>query len=395
LGDLRISESLPPARVFGDDRETVAVLTAGTDAPRTAAAADLSVQRAEGLDGRKVQIAAGEIPLPDGLAYVWLDRASVAQRLDTKNEAMRLWQLGQASPPRRRSPSSIVLRWQIDPHSVKPETGGYRLVEESPGQARFTVRAFNLGEQPANFRLSLDFGDAAARVSSENPCAVRVPAAGFADAGWDVDLTEAFTRHDQVEATVRPVGEVPERTLPLAVTLIGEPTVAQGLARHPRHVRLPLGESARWQPNIPPHGRLSLDPQQDGSIRMNVSFMDGDRWVYPYFALPEDLDLSGFRALVLRARCERRATVRVLVWEGTRGVAYLTSKSVVPADGKWHAAEVRFEDLTLSGANAPDDNGRLDLAQVRRISLGMNSDVPENRLEISEAYLVGPMADAK
>jgi hypothetical protein len=48
----------------------------------------------------------------------------------------------------------------------------------------------------------------------------------------------------------------------------------------------------------------------------------------------------------------------------------------------------------LSGANAPDDNGRLDLPQVRRISLGLNSDAAENRLEISEVYLAGPPAAA-
>ena len=55
------------------------------------------------LDGRKIEVSgAGEVPLADGLAYVWFDRASVAQRLDTQTEAMRLWQLGQTPPPRRR-----------------------------------------------------------------------------------------------------------------------------------------------------------------------------------------------------------------------------------------------------------------------------------------------------
>jgi hypothetical protein len=47
-------------------------------------------------------------------------------------------------------------------------------------------------------------------------------------------------------------------------------------------------------------------------------------------------------------------------------------------------AVVRFQDLILSGANAPDPNGRLDLDQVRRISIGMNSRADENRLEVSD-----------
>ena len=192
LGDLRLGESAPAARVFGDQRETVAVLTAGTNAPQTAVVGDLPVLRAEALDGRRIQVnGAGEIPLTDGLAYVWFARASVAQRLDTQTEAMRLWQLGQTPPPRRESPSPIILRWQIDPAAFKPETAGYRVVGETPGKSRLAVRAFNLSEQPAEFRLALDAGDAPVRVSGENPCAVRVPAAGFADAVWEVDLSDS------------------------------------------------------------------------------------------------------------------------------------------------------------------------------------------------------------
>ena len=135
---------------------------------------------------------------------------------------------------------------------------------------------------------------------------------------------------------------------------------------------------------------MTLESQSDGSVRLTVSFTNGNRWVYPYFTLSDDVDLSRFSALILRARCERPATVRVFLWEGQRGVGYLTAGGIVPADGKWHAAEIRFADLTLSGANAPDADGRLDLSQVRRISFGMNSDAAENRLEIGEAYLVGP-----
>jgi hypothetical protein len=396
LGDLCLGESAPAARVFGDQHEAVAVLTAAAGTSQTAVVGDLPVRRAEALDGRKIEVSgAGEVPLSDGLAYVWFDRAAVAQRLDTQTEAMRLWKLGQTPPPRRQSPSPIVLRWQIDPAALKPETAGYRVVGEAPGKARLAIRAFNLGEQPAEFRLVLDAGEAPVRISGENSRAVRVPAAGFAEADWEVDLSEAFALSDHIKIVVRPTGDVPERTLPLAVSLIGQPTIAQQLARYAQRVRLPFGEAARWQPNIPSHGRLDLKPQPDNSVSFSARFTNGDRWVYPSFQLPDELDVSRFSALVLRARCERPAAVRVFLWEGDRGVGYLTATSIIPADGQWHAAEVRFDELTLSSANAPDDNDRLDLGQVRRIAIGMNSDMPDNRLEISEAYLVGPRVETK
>jgi hypothetical protein len=67
----------------------------------------------------------------------------------------------------------------------------------------------------------------------------------------------------------------------------------------------------------------------------------------------------------------------------------LTPASAIPPDGKWHTAVVRFKDLVLSGANTPDPNGRLDLDEVKRISIGFNTQSVENRLEVSDVYLLG------
>ena len=65
------------------------------------------------------------------------------------------------------------------------------------------------------------------RIAGENPCAVCVPASGFAEAVWEADLSEAFALSDHIKIVVRPTGGVPERTLPLAVSLIGQPTIAR------------------------------------------------------------------------------------------------------------------------------------------------------------------------
>lgn len=406
VGDLQLDESRPPVRVFGDADQAVAVLThavrvvrapggRGSEQLAPGAPADsagsLPVLRAEALDGRPLDITdAGDLPVPDGLAYAWIDLAAIAARLNTQTETMRLWRLGQSAAPPRGASSPIVLRWQSEPSVLRPETAGYHVVHEPPGATRLVVRAFNLGSAPTELRLALQLGELAERVRGENPCVLQLPASGFADAAWDVDLTDAFAADDRLEVRVRPVGPAPPGTLPLAATLLGSATFEQRLARHAQRVPLRLGQAARWQPNVPSYGRLELSPQPDDSVVLQVRFGEGDRWVYPHFQLPDDLDLSRFTGLVLRARCAHPATVRIFLWEGDSQVGYLTSHSLVPADGQWHAAEVRFDELTLSGANAPDPNGRLDLDQVRRISFGMNSHTDENRLEISAAYLVGP-----
>lgn len=78
----------------------------------------------------------------------------------------------------------------------------------------------------------------------------------------------------------------------------------------------------------------------------------------------------------------------MFLWEGDTGVGYLTSRTIIPADGRWHTATIRFTDFSLSGANAPDANGRLDRDQVRRVSIGMNSDAADNELEVSDVYVM-------
>ena len=94
------------------------------------------------------------------------------------------------------------------------------------------------------------------------------------------------------------------------------------------------------------------------------------------------------RGLDLRARCARPASVRIFLWEGDKDIGYISADPIIPADGMWHVGRVPFRDLFPSTANTPDPNGRLDLGQVRRISLGMNYAVNENTLEVSDLYVV-------
>jgi len=149
-------------------------------------------------------------------------------------------------------------------------------------------------------------------------------------------------------------------------------------------VRLPIQQTARWTPNVAGHGKMQMDSTPEAAWRLQVKFGEGDRWVYPFFKLPDNVRLSEHTALVIRARCQKPAEVRAFLWEGDAGAGYITPQSIIPADGQWHVAVVRFADLVLSGANAPDPSGRLDLDQVCRISIGMNTGAAENTLEVSD-----------
>jgi len=92
----------------------IAVLYTGRPDASAAVALGLPVERIEGIDGRRLPLGDdGSIPIPDGLSYVWINRAASSSRLiaDTAASRMRPTSAGVEA---RRAPSPIVLRFRLD-----------------------------------------------------------------------------------------------------------------------------------------------------------------------------------------------------------------------------------------------------------------------------------------
>ena len=205
----------------------------------------------------------------------------------------------------------------------------------------------------------------------------------------DVDFTNLFARNHRVKVVLWADDDLPGlSTTHLALSFSGKVSLAASLQGFGHWFRLPIQESSRWTPAVGAHGTMHIDATPEAAWRLRVQFGEGDRWVYPVFKLPDGVRMEGYTGMVIRARCHTPAEVRVFLWEGDTGVAYLTPQSIIPADDKWYSAVICFADFVLSSANSPVPNNRLDLDQVRRISFGMNSKVAENTLEVSDAFLV-------
>ena len=385
LGTLAsVEPAVPRARVFGDDRETLAVLYTGKPDGETKVKLGVPVLRVEGIDGRPIETDSQTVPIPDGLAYVWLDGRTGLQPASPSVPPTATLPVS-----RGNSISPILLRYQIDPAVVTAVTAGYRTVREAPAALPVKVRVFNLGHQPQELAIRLSFDRPAASIESPAEQTLSVPAESFADVVWQTDLSRAFAGSDRLQGSVTARGASAGNVLPLVIGWIGEGTLQQRLERFASTERLPIEQLDRWRPAIAGGGKAELKKMPEGHWRLEAKFAPGDRWVYPRFSLPNDFRAEAWEGLLVRARCERPATVRIFVWEGTSGVGYLTAGPIIPADGKWHTAVIRFADLSLSTANAPDPNQRLDLDQVRSISIGMNSNEVNNAMEVSHAHAIG------
>jgi len=396
LGDLSPGSKDAPdrrARVFGDDRETVAVLYTGRRDPGAKWKLGLAVERAEGIDGRVIEVPeGGAVPVPDGLVYVWLAPEKLGDRLQTDTSAARLSRIGRENPPRRKPPSPIVLRYQFVADAVEAKPEGYRVKAVSSGKTSLTVRVFNLAEEPRELKLEarLEHGGAsspASRAKRPERRVAHVPGESFVDVGWGIDLGAAFAASGLASVEVLASDRASRHVASLTIDLSDQATLQQVLERYRRRVRLSISDLSQWAANVVGHGKMTMAVVPEGTWRLSARFGEGERWVHPFFQLSDDLDVSRFSAIVVRGRSRQAATVRVFLWEGDRGVGYMTPGSVIQADGKWHTAVIRFADL-VCGVTAPDENHRLDLDQVARISIGFNTEAAENTLEISDAYVL-------
>ena len=388
LGDLLCDDAKAQRiRVFGNADETVAVCYTGSPDRDATIRLNLPVLAVAGIDGRPVTLADdGSVPVPDGLAYVRLNRSQLGDRLEPDTRAMQLWSYA-VQPAFKAVPASpIVLRYQFDPKLVAPTSEEYRLLTETPGKMPFAFRVFNLSSKPQRRSLALSFSQPVA-CETDDVQRVTIPAEGYVDAHWNVDLTGAFAATGMLRATVRAEGSAAKPGEMVQIDLTGNPTLEQVLRRHPVRYPLPIDNLTAWKASVAPNGKMKMEVVGNRGWRLRCQFQGGDRWVYPNFRLAEDVAVEQYSAIVLRARCAEKGAVRLFLWEGDGGAGYL-SPIAIPADRNWHTAVIPFDDFTISGANRPDPNHCLDLDQVGRISIGMNSESDQNTLEVSDVYFV-------
>lgn len=147
-------------------------------------------------------------------------------------------------------------------------------------------------------------------------------------------------------------------------------------------------DSARWQPDASPGCDLTLSNPELGVLRSDMVFAGaGDRWAYPILRFDSPFDMSGFSGIAfdLAAADELPNTlVRLMLVE--RGGAHYVSATPVPV-GK-HRVVFLFENMERLDFMGSDDNGRLDLDEIREVKFGCNARQERLSLDVSGFQLV-------
>ncbi|AHF90520.1 glycosyhydrolase [Opitutaceae bacterium TAV5] len=394
LPDIPGNKNVRKIRVFDKTPaiadEVLVIVYTGDVAEGAAVTLPFAVKSALGVDGRALlPVSSGrgqvEVPVPDGLVYVIAGKSAIAPYLDTRTEAMRLTKIANSPPPPLPDVSPIVLQpsLDLDASKITAVVRGYILppeAEEGAGLAiPVTVRVNNLSGKPHEVSLSHNaLHDGAAGE------AVVIEPHSFKDAVFNIDPLKLPARSDGVHSFVVKATHDGDggRVAPVAVDFIPSLGLEQYLAQNPYQFTLPIAETHRWQANA--NGRIiwgKISPEAKWGYR--VKFSKGDRWAYPRFSIPQEVELDRVTGVLLRARCEQAAEVRLMSWD-QEGAQNFTTSRLIPADGKWHVACV-----PLSAWLKPDaDNAPLG-RQLHKLSLGMNGKTDENAIEVSDFYLIG------
>ena len=392
LGDIQgLDRPVKLARVFGSpgDANCVAVIYTGVVAPGAEIPFPIKAVRVAGADGRALAFDNQAVPIPDGLVYVYLNRASLTGKLDTKTHAMSLYQIGQHPLIQERRASPLVFQFLPQETPSRASARGYLITQELAHKLPVSVRISNLSSVPVSVTLEIALPGKAAEKSP----LVTVPAVGHRDISWSLDaasqLDIAQTRFISLSGASDGV-----QPLPLAIPFVMNGTSEQHLARHKNHDPLPITDLSRWSSNISSIGRTEFLVPQDGTWRASVTFTgNGDKWAYPKFTLPAKIDTALYSGFLIRARVLQNAGGVAIIAESDNGSPSFWVPDLFPPDGEWHVVYVPFSEFKVGPGGAGDQNTRLDPAAWKRICLGMGSHTSENAFEMSQCLLVGGDSD--
>lgn len=390
VGDLNSEDhgAAKRIRVFAIGETGQALVVVYTDdAPSTTnITLPFPASSAQGIDGRalKIKVAAAStiVPVPDGIAYVMAQYSTVAPLLRADTEAMRLTRIAGQVTAALPEPTPIVLQPLIDlkKTGIRAVTRGYHLPAGDVRAVPVFLRINNLSDASHSVSVSYELKSGGSSLSQD----VTVEGGGWKQVTFQVDPSVLPSTADGMFLlSFSASSSSARRIAPASVTFIPALGLEAHLERHGYQFSLPIGDQQRWQKNS--NGTMSFGYESSGAKwGFHAKFKGGDRWAYPRLSLPQEVQVDRVTGVLIRARCSRPAIVRLMSWDENNANSVTTSP-LFPTDGQWSVVYVPLSSWLKPGNDESEPLGR----QLKDISLGFNSQVDENAIEVSDFYLLG------
>jgi len=364
-------------------RPKLAMVVIYTGDRLSGAEADLPFAAIEavGIDGRQLSLYddGRKVSVEDGLAYVYVAEEEIEGLLDSDTQAMALYRMAHGKQRALPAASSIVLQPQLAVDALPAvSSSGYFLPADCV-ELPLTVMVNNLGDEVRTVHL---------QVTGASESVVTVEGNSRMPASFNVDIRKLSKDPvtNKCRVLVQATSNSSEQILPVELILIPPSGLSEHLQGSSYQFELSLNEAYRWDNQA--NGDLTLQHDPGAAYGFRVKFNPGvDRWAYPVYSLPQEVDQNKIDGVLVRARCLKPAIVRMLSWDGHDNMS-MTRYSIIPADGEWHVAYIPLDTLTQREFHAGDSGGA-DSIKLSKVAIGFNSETDENGLEISDLYLIG------
>jgi hypothetical protein len=284
------------------------------------------------------------------------------------------------------------MQFMPDEESFDVDVKGYRLKDnENMSNLTLPVRIMNLDTVAHHLNLQLTRDD----VNILKPLAVDIPARQSITVQWDVPAN-ILKEQLQTRLGVKAESSNDQHIQPIALEFLGDVPFATLMQSFLKKQQIQIDDQNSWKMSIADHGQGQMNYPAPGYWRLDTQFdkKSSDFWAYPRYTFAPDVALQNYQGIVVELRGQNARAIRMFLWEtdiqtGKEVVGYLTTTPMATVDDQWHTVYVPYSELTLSGANGIDMNNHLDLDRVRSISLGINGQAGDNRLEVRQLWLVG------
>ncbi len=415
--------------------ERVAVLYSPTRAPGRVVAPSVAPTFVERITGETVvPNADGAFDFADGFLFVGLPNdakivlkpASEIDKARERRFAAR--KLDGGGRPRRDV--ATVVRFEFDANVVSPDNAGYKILDPNAKTFSGALTVFNFENEartlPVRVELFAD-GKPLPPTFVDVPKTVEIPARGRATVPFVLNA-EKISPFVPLTVEAR-IGDDGFLSFDLTRAVSRENFVKFAEVATP----VDLAALDRWTPSAGAAGKTTFktpDALSPGfRWGFDVEFGEGDRWIYPHFALPLEanstrliaepaagsqngetaqnggngegevaengetaqvastagLDLREYAGVAFRVKASNEdpnAQIRFFTYNEKGSPFYYTGVGVAPADGRERFVAIPFASLTAYGGT-PDP---FDASRIRKISVGANTKAEKMTLEVGEFY---------
>lgn len=393
LGDWKVTDkAIRLARVFGDKQHATLILYAGKTAEDQSVSINLPASaQCYGIDGRRLDLSThNRVPIADGLTYVRILRSEITNQINEQTLAKKLTQQANGKRMGQVPPSPIVMQFMPEDNQYHIDVNGYHMVNDvMSSKPMLPVRLVNLDDKAHQVHVTLN----AKQKIMGKVQTYDIPAQQSVMTQWEIP--KSLADQPQIKLEFQAQSQTAGVIQPVVINLLGEVAFEQLISPWSYRQKLVIDDQTHWQMVAAPTTHAKMNFPGQGIWQMNLQLEKGtDNWAYPRLKINMPIDPKKMQGLIFEAKAINAAAVRIFFWEENQqekmeSVGYLSPSNLFAADGKWHSVYLPFSSMALSGANTMDQNNKLDLDRVKRISIGMNGNPGHVQLQVRQVWLVG------